>query len=58
MGTSMDYAALNVMTSTMFFKEGVDANFEEIFRTALTNSMFYNFVQENPKNYKCNVLVT
>ena len=49
MGTSMDYAALNVMTSTMFFKEGVDANFEEIFRTALTNSMFYNFVQENPK---------
>ena len=49
MGTSMDYAALNVMTSTMFFKEGVDANFEEIFRTALTNSMFYNFVQENSK---------
>lgn len=49
MGTNMDYAALNVMTSTMFFKEGVDANFEEIFRTALTNSMFYNFVQENPK---------
>lgn len=49
MGTNMDYAALNVMTSTMFFKEGVDANFEEIFKTALTNSMFYNFVQENPK---------
>ena len=48
-GTNMDYAALNVMTSTMFFKEGVDANFEEIFKTALTNSMFYNFVQENPK---------
>lgn len=49
MGTNMDYAALNVMTSTMFFKEGADAFFEEIFKTALTNSMFYNFVQENPK---------
>ena len=49
MGTNMDYTALNVMTSTMFFKEGVDANFEEIFKTALINPMFYNFVQENPK---------
>lgn len=48
-GTKMDYAALNVMTNTMFFKEGVDAYFEEVFKCALDNSMFYNFCQENPK---------
>lgn len=48
-GTNMDYAALNVMTNTMFFKEGLDAYFEEVFKTALNNPMFYKFIQENPK---------
>lgn len=52
-GTNMEYSALNIMTSTMFFKEGVDAYFEEVFKAALDNSMFYNFVQENPKIINC-----
>lgn len=49
MGTNMDYAALNIMTSYMFFKEGVDAFFEENFKCALENSMYYDFIQNNPK---------
>lgn len=49
MGTNMDYAAINIMTSYMFFKEGVDAFFEEVFKCASDNSMFYDFIQNNKK---------
>lgn len=59
-GSNLDYAALNILTNTMFFKEGLDANFEEVFKTALDNSMFYDFVQRNPKiiNYMYWILDT
>lgn len=52
-GTNMEYSAINVMSSTIFFKEGVDAYFEEVFKAALNNSMFYSFVQENSKIVNC-----
>ena len=52
-GTNMEYAAINIMSNTIFFKEGVDAYFEEVFKTALNNSMFYSFVQENSKIVNC-----
>lgn len=48
-GSNMDYATLNVLASTLFFKEGLDANFEEIFKEAQNNSMLYGFIQDNPK---------
>lgn len=48
-GTNLDYAALNALTNRLFFKEGSDAYFEEIFRTAQTNSFFKEFIFENPK---------
>lgn len=48
-GTNMDYAALNAMTNTLFFKEGKDAYFEEVFKAAQENSFFKNFVLQNPK---------
>lgn len=48
-GSNLDYAAINVLTNTLFFKEGLDANFEELFKVAQNNSMLYKFCQENPK---------
>lgn len=48
-GSDLDYAALNVLTSTLYFKENTDSEFEEIFREALDNQMFYDYIQDNPK---------
>lgn len=48
-GSNLDYATINVLTNTLFFKEGLDANFEELFKVAQNNSMLYKFCQENPK---------
>lgn len=48
-GTNMDYNEINEMTTFLFFKEGVDAFFEEVFKTGLNNKKFYEFIQENPK---------
>lgn len=49
LGTNLDYSALNILTSTLFFKEGMDAFFEEIFRTGSDNSFFKDFIQNNGK---------
>ena len=49
MGTNLDYSALNILTSTLFFKDGKDAYFEEIFKTGLENSFFKTFIQDNSK---------
>lgn len=48
-GTNMNYEEVNSMTTFLFFKEGVDAFFEEVFKTGLNNKAFYDFIQENPK---------
>ena len=48
-GTNMNYEEVNSMTTFLFFKEGVDAFFEEVFETGLNNKAFYDFIQENPK---------
>ena len=47
-GANMSYSELNYMTNNMFFKEGKDAHFEELFKTAMSNKTLYTFIQENP----------
>ena len=49
-GTNMEYSAINIMSGTIFFKEGVDAYFEEVFKAGFKQSPCFIYLFKKIQN--------